>query len=403
MGRITRNKELLSAYKSPDANTAVKRVLLDAMDNTAEYNNIKRLGQAYNQAVAPASATSRMAGTALDDFGIDISPDSKSKRSSDLDRVKLGDKDKRSFLAEEKLRIANGLVGGSNTREELVDMLNANGVQTSPRVLDAYNNDDRMNAVHDMDADNYFVRPEFESPSFVGEGQFGRVSELAPGYVSKTQEPLVEFGGYQMSEDGSMSPKGNLIGRIYDYRDVIDDANQLNYLNKKHITPKVENLIIDEDGSTEMIMKDLRTNYDTSQDYNDSIFNEYNDPNTSAPRRAQLLKDQNLYKVRQAQQEATAASAGIELQDRHQGNILINKMTKRPMQIDPSGKAVEGIERDAVIAQQVVNGLGDAGLTDEADIFAGLITEAGQRGDQSAIHDLAQQGMSRLMKIKKVL
>ena len=94
MGRLTRNRELLSVYKSPDANTAVKRVLLDAMDNTAEYNNIKRLGQAYNQAVAPASATSRMAGTALDDFGIDISPDSKSKRSSDLDRVKLGDKDK---------------------------------------------------------------------------------------------------------------------------------------------------------------------------------------------------------------------------------------------------------------------------------------------------------------------
>lgn len=401
MGRYTRNQDIYSALRDPAINTKARGFLNNAIDNTEAYEGLRKIGAAVREQEEKNSP--RMAGTALQNLGTDISPDSKSKKSSDLDRIKLGDKDMRSFLAEEKLRIANEMAGGGYSRDQLVDMLNADGVQTTPQMLSAYDNDERMNAVLRMDADNYFVRPEYEAPSFIGEGQFGRVTELAPGYVSKHQQPLVEFGGYQQSEDGSSSPKGNLIGRIFDYRDVQGDVDQLNYLNKKHITPKVEKLIIDDDGSTETIMRDLRTNYDTSQDYNDALFAKYNDPNTSAPERAQLLKEQSLYNVRQAQQEAIAASAGIELQDRHQGNILVNKMTKRPLQIDPSGKPVEGIERDAVMAQQVVNGLSSAGLSDEAEIFSGLITEAGQRGDTSAVHDLAQQGMSRLMKIKKVL
>ena len=36
-----------------------------------------------------------------------------------------------------------------------------------------------------------FDRPGTVSDRFVGEGQFGRVEELAPGYVVKKQAPLV--------------------------------------------------------------------------------------------------------------------------------------------------------------------------------------------------------------------
>jgi hypothetical protein len=170
-------------------------------------------------------------------------------------------------LCCEKLRVANELAGGGYSRDQLVDMLNQPNVQTGSAVLNAYYDDPQMNAIFQLDRDGVFIRPEMQGPSFVGEGQFGRVSELAPGYVSKQQAPLVEFGGYQTLEDGSMSPKGNLIGRIHDYRDVQKEANQLNYLNKKGgITPRVENLIINDDGSTEMIMRDLRDNYTGSED-----------------------------------------------------------------------------------------------------------------------------------------
>jgi len=399
MGRITRNKELLSAYKSPDANTDVKRVLLDAMDDTQAYDNIKKLGQAFNQDNSFASST-RMAGTALDDRGIDISPDSKRKRNSEEERVRLGDKDKRSFLAEEKIRIADDLVGGGYSRDQYVDMLNQGGQEGKP-FLNALDNDSRIQTLLQMDNENYFMRPEMESPNFVGEGQFGRVTEFAPGFVSKQQNPLVEWGGY--SEDNAS--KGNLIGRIHDYRDVQDEVDQLNYLNKrgKGITPKVESFDIADDGSTEMIMRDLRENYGDSDSFLEQQAGIFEDGNSSQKQKAQAFKNYNLFKVKDKQQQARAALLGVELQDRHSGNVMAHKMNNRPLQIDPSGRSVSGVEKDAVIIQNVSDGFSSAGLDEEANIFFGLAQEAVQRGDASAVHDLAQQGMSRLMKIKNVV
>ena len=215
--------------------------------------------------------TRRMAGDALTDFGIDISPLSKRRKNPDIERIRMGDKDKRSFLAGEKVRVASEMAGGNYSREELVDMLNQPGVQNGAQFIDALNNDERIRAVGQLDDEGYFVRQEYESPNFVGEGQFGRVTELAPGYVSKEQPALVEWNGYETLEDGSHSPRGKLLpqggGRIVDYREVQKEVDQLNNLNKKHITPKVENLIINDDGSTEMIMRDLRPNYDTGDDF----------------------------------------------------------------------------------------------------------------------------------------
>jgi hypothetical protein len=277
-------------------------------------------------------------------------------------------------------------------------------LQYGEQYLNALNNDPRIQAVEAMDKDGYFVRPELEAPDFVGEGQFGRVTNLAPGYVSKKQEPLVEFGGYQESEDGSMSPKGNLIGRIHDYRDVQNEVNQLNYLNKKAkgITPRVENLIIEPDGSTEVIMRDLRGNYDSSEDFLVDTASRFQDTSLSPAERTKAYKDHQLFQVKRKQQEARAALAGVELQDRHLGNVMKHSMTNRPLQIDPSGRSVQGFDRDAVVGSAVVDGFREAGLEEEANIFNGLLNDAYNRQDAPAFHDLAQQGMSRLMKIKAI-
>jgi hypothetical protein len=354
---------------------------------------------AYQNQVAPGSASTQIkikSPTQAESVQAGMEASNPRKRLSDEDRIKYGDKDMRSFLAEEKLRIADGLSGGGYSRDELVDMLNADGVQTSENVLNAYNSDERMQSVVELGNENRFARPEYETESFIGEGQFGRVSELAPGYVIKEQAPLVEWGGYQ--EDSS---RGNLIGRIHDHRDVRAEADQLNQLNKKHIAPKVENLIVNDDGSTEMIMRDLRDNYITGEDYVAGLNNAY-EATASPEKKASLMKERKLFEVKRRQQEAVAGMEGIELKDRHLNNVMAHKMNNRPLQIDPSGVPVEGFDKQALIADRTLQGFRDAGLEEEADIFVGLINETIDKGDEGALKDLVQQGASRLMKINQV-
>ena len=331
-----------------------------------------------------------------------MSPPTKAKQSvSDLDRVKLGDKDMRSMLAEEKLRVAQELAGGGYSRDQLVDMINAPGVQQGEVFVGALDNDPRINAILKAGNEGAFVRPELESSGFVGEGQFGRVSEFTPGYVLKEQAPLVEFQGYRRNDDGSASPLGNLIGpaRIQDYRDVAEEVDQLNTLNRVGVTPKVENFTVNPDGSTEVLMRDLRENYETGDDYLDNLQAKYDKGDDS--QKAQAFKDGAMFQVKRKQQEAMAAMKGIELLDRHDGNVMAHKLMGRPLQIDPSGRRIDGIDKDLTLAQKAVEGMRAAGANEEANIFAGLVNEAQERGDFEAVHDLTQQGASRLMKIKK--
>tara|TARA_X000001388_G_scaffold50498_1_gene36470 strand:- start:502 stop:1566 length:1065 start_codon:yes stop_codon:yes gene_type:complete len=332
-----------------------------------------------------------------------------------IERIKMGDKDMRSMLAEEKLDIAQQMVGGGYSREALVDMLNQNSAgglsagaaQFGDQFVAALNNDERVGKILELGDQGVFAvnRPEVESPNFVGEGQFGRVEELAPGYVVKKQAPLVEFGGYQdniQMSDGLVvgNPRGNLQGYIADYRDVGDEVAQLNILSKSGISPGVEAFNIEPSGATEVIMKDLRDNYEGKADRMERIEEK---ANRSPKDEAQALKQAKMLQVKQNQQEAMAMLKGIQLQDRHEGNIMVHKMMDRPLQIDPSGTNIQGSDRDLAIAKSTVSGMHMAGLEQEADIFAGLINEAADRGDAAAVKDLSQQGMSRLMKIKKAI
>ena len=312
------------------------------------------------------------------------------KELSDYERLKFGDKDMRSFLAEEKLKIADELAGGGYSREQLVDMLNQEGVQTSEALLNAYNSSDVMQRAVELGKQGELARPKFETEDFIGEGQFGRVSQLAPGYVIKEQAPLVEWGGYQDAGSDPSGTRGNLIGQIYDYRNVAEDVKQMNFLNNKHIGPKAEAFNVFPDGSTEVIMKDLRDNFTDGE--------EYLRGNAEA---GDFLKNR-LFQVKRMQQEGASADAGLLLRDRHDNNVMANKLTGRPIQIDPSGVAISGVDRDIEVADKVARGFQAAGLSDEAEIYIGLFNEAQDRGDARALHDLAKQGLSRLQKIKQV-
>jgi hypothetical protein len=328
------------------------------------------------------------------------------QRVSDVDRIKLGDKDMRSFLAEQKLRVADDLVGGGYSRDQLVDMLNEPGVQVGDQFADAFASDDTVQRVFQAGEDNQLVRPEYESGSFVGEGQFGRVSELAPGYVIKEQAPLVDFAGYRTDGQGNTtSPRGKNLaeggGSIQDYRNVAAEVDQLNYLNKKHITPGVEAFNINDDGSTEVIMRDLRENFEGATDYLDRLQNKVDSGDSKV--QAQAMKDARMFEVMRRQQETAAAIHGVQLRDRHEGNVMRNKMTGRPLQIDPSGRQVEGLARSVAQEEPVVDAFRKAGLTDEAQIFEGLLQEARANNDVDTYKDLVQQGASRVMKMKNVV
>ena len=368
-GRSYRNARLRSAARAANVNTNARNVLNEAIDNTDLYNKIAYLGQEANNS---------------------------GKQMSQRDRLKYGDKDMRSLLAKEKLRVANDVAGGGYTNEELVDMLNETK-QQGQLLIDGYNNDPRMAHIHQLGAEGFFAdnRPARESSSFVGEGQFGAVYSRPNGLVSKYQAPLVEWGGY---EDGTVL--GRNIGKLYDYRDVADEVIQNHDLSKSGITPGVEGFTINPDGSTEVLMKDLRPNYRTGQEFYDEVRDVIDSGDRQAV--AQAFKDQRLFNVKRRQQEASAAYQGYELHDRHENNVMQHKMTGRPLQIDPSGTRVFGSDQSAAVAQQVNLGFRQAGLEDEADIFVGIFNEMAGKGDIAGMKDMAQQGLSRLMKIKKV-
>ena len=105
--------------------------------------------------------------------------------------------------------------------------------------------------------------------------------------------------------------------------------------------------------------------------------------------------------IRVNQQLGALALKGIDLDDRHNGNVLYNKMTGRPMQIDfgIAGR-VEGSEQVATLANATAEGFQAAGLGDVADIYRATVFDLLEGGDVTDAMDVAKQGFSRLQKIK---
>ena len=105
--------------------------------------------------------------------------------------------------------------------------------------------------------------------------------------------------------------------------------------------------------------------------------------------------------VRVNQQLGQLALKGVRLEDRHNGNVLYNKMTGRPMQIDfgIAGR-VEGSEQVATLANATAEGFEAAGLNDVASIYRATVMDLLEGGDVTDAMDVAKQGFSRLQKIK---
>jgi hypothetical protein len=91
----------------------------------------------------------------------------------------------------------------------------------------------------------------------------------------------------------------------------------------------------------------------------------------------------------------------MRLDDRHAGNIVYNKMTGRPMQLDFGiAQRVEGPDQVMVLADVTAEGFEAAGIKDMGDIYRATVYDLLEGGDVADAMDVAKQGFSRLQKIK---
>ena len=104
--------------------------------------------------------------------------------------------------------------------------------------------------------------------------------------------------------------------------------------------------------------------------------------------------------VRVNQQLGQLALKGVDLGDRHNANVLYNKATGRPMQIDfgIAGR-VEGASQVATLANATAEGFEAAGLGDIASIYRATVMDLLEGGDVADAMDVAKQGFSRLQKL----
>ena len=104
--------------------------------------------------------------------------------------------------------------------------------------------------------------------------------------------------------------------------------------------------------------------------------------------------------VRVNQQLGALALKGVDLDDRHTGNVVYNKMTGRPMQLDfGKGRKVEGEDQVAALTNATEAGLAAAGLGDVAEIYSATVYDLLAGGDVAQAMDVAKQGFSRLQKL----
>lgn len=107
--------------------------------------------------------------------------------------------------------------------------------------------------------------------------------------------------------------------------------------------------------------------------------------------------------VRVNQQLGQLALKGVRLEDRHNANVVYNKMTGRPMQLDfgIAGR-VEGSEQVATLTMATADGFEAAGIPELGSILRATVMDLLEGGDVKDAMDVAKQGFSRLQKIRRV-
>ena len=164
---------------------------------------------------------------------------------------------------------------------------------------------------------------------------------------------------------------------------VIDEANLQAIAADMGIAPRIAGVETFRGGIGNRIeMDDIRDNFE------------------SHGRRAREFP-QGMDAVRVNQQLGQMALKGVRLEDRHNGNVMYNKMTGRPLQLDFGiADRVSGADQVQALTEATAEGFSAAGIGDVGDIFRATVYDLLEGGQVSEAMDVAKQGFSRLQKIK---
>ena len=191
---------------------------------------------------------------------------------------------------------------------------------------------------------------------------------------------------YQSDVPGNVMKQSH---RADTYGDIEREANLQAIAAEMGIAPRVAGLETFPGGIGNRIeMADVRDNFETSVPGKNS----------------QFFEPEGRDAIRVNQQLGQLALKGVRLEDRHGANVLYNKMTGRPMQIDfgIAGR-VKDSEQVATLANATAEGFEAAGLKDIADIYRATVMDFLEGGQVAEAMDVAKQGFSRLQKIKTPL
>ena len=209
---------------------------------------------------------------------------------------------------------------------------------------------------------------------------------LREGKLAANRSEPIGTGGnavvYASDIPGNVMKQGHVADESFPGRSLTDEANLQAIAAEMGIAPRVAGLETFPGGIGNRIeMSDVRSNFEPHG--NDTQFPSGRDA------------------VRVNQQLGALALKGVRLEDRHNGNVLYNKATGRPMQLDfgIAGR-VEGSEQVATLANATAEGFEAAGLNDVAGIYRATVMDLLEGGDVADAMDVAKQGFSRLQKIK---
>ena len=122
------------------------------------------------------------------------------------------------------------------------------------------------------------------------------------------------------------------------------------------------------------------------------------------PKDATNLPSDPVTNIRVSQQLGALALKGIRLEDRHAGNIMQNKMTGRPLQLDFGiADRMSPDQQAAHLANVTAEGFEAAGIGEMGHILRATVMDYLEGGDVAEAMDVAKQGFSRLQKIKAPL
>ena len=293
-----------------------------------------------------------------------IRPQLNVKRSANLDVRHAGDI--LSGIDSEGSRLRTRWLPGI---ESLQWSLPTDSPFISPKSLGTYTKNDIIAKARIRDK----REAERAREDFVGQGAYGTIYSDEPGLVRKemtSPEALEELNAQAFAAELGLAP------RVAAYESAV------------HGDPSVK----------AVIMQDLRDNYES---VSNPIFGDKSvdslgqaDMNTSAKYRRFAMDHQK--------QMGALALKGLEVRDRHTGNVMRHKMTGRPIQLDwgITRPLVDLPDKVEALINATVEGFKASGQYDIAEIINDTVYDYVVGGQIKEAWDFTKEAFASLQKIK---